>query len=266
MLDKMSKVVVANVQNFRMLEGDKVATVIASTVNVETASDYAEKIKKTFGGKLEIVPFSVRNVTASANIPAVSFHVRPVVESQPYTEEAVANMRTVVEANVFSDSDDATWEVVEAAGVKRLVKRTDTDVSALLSAAMRKNSGYTRIAASNYETAQAIINDGDFAIFTNPETASADTGIVIYGEDGGLNVLSRSSGNLIACGHDAVIASSAFKVEYEEGEEQVQVHETAALARSDVQRALDYFRKLYASQPQFFSQLESAIRKRFLLA
>ncbi len=258
----MNKHVVANIQNYRMLDGGKVASVVASTAKVETAADYAARIKQDFGGKLEVVPMSVRDITNHAALPAVAFHVRAVTESQPYTEEAAASMRTVITANVFADAEDATWEVVEAAGVKRLVKRTDTDITALLAASASSN--YARVAASNYEVAQAVISQGDYALFTNPETASVDFGHVIFGDNGALHIVSRSSGNMIPCGRDAIIASAAYNIEYEQGEERLD--ETAALDRSDVQRALAYFRQLYASQPAFFSQLEAAIRKRFLVA
>ena len=255
----MSKIVVANIQNYSMI-GQAVASVVASTTKVETAHDYAAKVESLFGGKLEIVPNSVRNVTASEQLPAVAFHLRAKTENLPI--EAAAQMREVITANVFADADDATWSVVEAQpGVKRLVKQTDTDVSALLAAASRSN--LHRIAASNYDAGVGAVYAGEFAIFTNPETASVDTGIVTYGDDGGMVMLSRSTGNLVPVTHDAIVAHSAFEVEAEEGDK---VEETAAFTKRDAAPLVDYYRKLFSSQPAFFAKLEAMIRRRFLLA
>lgn len=257
----MTKLVVANIQEFSMV-GENVAKVVASTTKVETAADYANKIRDRFDGKLEIVPNSVRNITRRETARAVSFHVRPVVESKPYTEENVAQMVTVVEANVFADEDDATWQVVESAGVKRLVKRTETDIAALLQAAARMN--VHRVAASTFNADIGQVNEGNYAIFTNPETASVDSGVVFYADNGDMQILSRLSGELVTASHEAVIAHSPFDADMEDGEKLEEV--AAEFTKSDAKPLVDYFRKLYASQPGFFAQLESMIRKRFLLA
>lgn len=259
----MTKNVVANIANYAML-GPQVAAVVAETLSVETASDYAAKIRDRFDGRLEIVPNSVRKVTnAGREIarPMVSFHVRPVAESKPYTEEAVAQMRTVVEANVFADDEDATWQVVEASGVKRLVKKSDTDVAALLAAAARMNIG--RIAASAASIAPGVIHEGEYAIFTNPETAQVDGGIVTYNTNGEMQILSRSTGALVTASHEAIVAHSAFDFDKEDGDN---VETAADFGKRDAKPVVDYFRVLFASQPGFFAQLEAMIRKRFVLA
>lgn len=250
----MTKLTVANIQSFSML-GNNAACVVAATSKIETAADYAAKIRDRFGGKLEVVPHTVRDVTRIEQAKAVAFHVRAVTESRPI--EAAAQMRTVVEANVFADDEDATWQVVEASGVKRLVKRTDTDVSALLQAAAKQN--IHRIAASNYDAGLGTVYEGEYALFTNPETASVDGGIVTYGEDGGLRVVSRSTGKQLEIAREAIVAHSAFGSEKEDGEE------TAAFNKRDAQPLIDYYRNLFSEQPAFFAQLESMIKKRFVL-
>ena len=258
----MNKIVVANVQSYSMI-GNSIASVIVSTHKVETAMDYANKIKDHFKGKLEVVPNTVRNATRQDTIKAVAFHVRAVTPSQPI--EAAAQMRTVIEANVFADAEDATWEVVEAAGVKRLVKRSDTDVSALLAAASKMN--INKIAASFYSADLGQISDGEFVLFTNPETASQDSGILVYAADGGTQVIARSTGKLLSIAREAIVAHSAFAVDLEEGDEG---KETAALGavsfdRSSIDSILSYYRTLYSTQPAFFAQLEAMVRKTFLM-
>ncbi len=256
----MSKHTVANIASYSMI-GSGVAQVVAQTMKVETAGDYASKILDRFDGRLEVVPNSVRNISRGETAKAVAFHVRAVNESMPYTEEAVAQMRTVVEANVFADAEDATWQVVEASGVKRLVKKSDTDVSALLAAAARLNIG--RIAASQFDGGVGAVNAGEFAIFTNPETAQVDSGVVFYADNGDLQVLSRATGALVTASHEAIVAHSEFAMEAEEGDN---VETAAEFTKRDAKPLVDYFRKLYASQPGFFAQLEGMIRKRFVLA
>jgi len=260
----MNKIVVANIQSFSMV-GTGVAQVVAATSKVETAADYANKIRERFDGRLEVVPNTVRDCSTKETAKAVSMHVRAVSDSKPYTEEAVAQMREVVTANVFADEEDATWKVVESAGQKRLVKVTDTDIAALLNAAAKQNM--FRIAASNYDAGLGDINDGDYALFVNPETASVDGGIIAYDNLGGMKVLARSSGNLIDITRDAVVASSAFDIEGETPEETAAMQtELAEFTKRDAQPMVAYFRKLFSSQPGFFAQLEAAIRRKFLLA
>lgn len=257
----MTKLVVANINHYSMI-GPQIAAVVAQTTKVETAADYAAKIRDRFDGRLEVVPNSVRKIglaNGRETAKLVAFHVRPITESRPM--EDAGQMRTVVEANVFADDDDATWQVVEASGVKRLVKRTDTDVGALLAAAARMN--VHRIAANNVDGGIGVVNAGEFAIFTNPETAQVDSGVVFYNDNGEMQVLSRSSGQLITASHEAIVAHSAFEAEAEDGE---QVETAAEFTKRDAKPMVDYFKRLYASQPGFFAQLESMIRKRFLLA
>jgi uncharacterized protein with HEPN domain len=254
----MSKVVVANIQTYEMIGGNA-ACVVAETSKVETAADYNAKIKSKFGGKLEIVPGTVRNVTQIESAKAVAFHVRAVTESRPY--EDVAQMREVIEANVFADEDDATWKVVEAQpGVRRLVKQSDTDISGLLAAAARQSVG--RIAANYFNASVGDIGQGEFALFTNPETASVDSGVVSYNDKGQMQILSVKSGKLVECAHAAVIDHAPFTAEGDSDD----AKETAALDKRDAQNLIAYFRKLYASQPSFFAQLEQMLRKRALIA
>jgi uncharacterized protein with HEPN domain len=253
-----NKIVVANIQTFEMIGGN-VASVVAETSKVETAQDYANKIRDKFEGKIEVVPGTVRNVTQIEQARAVAFHVRPVTESRPY--EDASQMREVIEANVFADDEDATWKVVEAQpGVRRLVKQSDTDISALLAAAARQSVG--RIAANFFDAGIGTVDQGEFALFTNPETATADSGVVSYDDNGQLNILSVKTGKLVPCSHSAVVAHSHFVAEGESDE----AKETAALDKRDAQGMIAYFRKLYASQPAFFAQLEQMMRKRALIA
>lgn len=252
------KLVVANIQSHEMI-GPQTASVVASTIKIEKAADYADKVRNLFDNKLEIVPGTVRNVSKMETAKAVAFHVRPVTESRPYDD--ADKMRTVVEANVFADEDDATWQVVEAQGVKRLVKRTDTDISALLSAASKQST--SRIAASYFDANVGTVNQGEFAIFTNPETASVDSGIVTYSDKGEMQILSVKSGALIPCSHQAVVAHSAFDFELEENDSR---EEVAGLDRKSTQSLVAYFRKLFASQPAFFTKLEAMMRQRAMLA
>lgn len=260
----MNKIVVANIQSFSMIGGN-VAQVVASTSKVETAADYANKIRARFDNRLEVVPNTVRDCTLRETAKAVTFHVRPVAESVPYTEQAVAQMREVVTANVFADAEDATWKVVESAGQKRLVKVTDTDIAALLQAAANQNMH--RVAASNFDAGIGDVQDGEYALFVNPETASVDGGVITYGEDGGMRALARSSGKLINITREAIVAHSAFDIEGETEEETAAMHnEIAEFTKRDAQPMIAYFRKLFSSQPGFFAQLEAAIRRKFLLA
>jgi hypothetical protein len=255
---EMTKLTTANIQSFSMI-GAVVASVVASTARVETANDYAARVKQDFDGKLEVVPHSVRDVSNNKRgLPAVAFHVRPVVESRPI--EAAEQMRSVVEANVFADDEDATWKVVEAAGIKRLVKQSETDVAALLAAASNRN--ITRVAASFFDAGVGVVQEGEFAIFTNPETATVDSGIITYDENGNMKAIARGSADYVELSHDAIIAHSPFDAELEEGEQV----EQASFAKRDAKPLLDYWKKLFSSQPAFFAQLEQMVRKRFLLA
>jgi hypothetical protein len=258
---------VANVRTFEVARDNTVANVLAITGGrVETAAAYDQKVRDVTGGKLELVPGSLRKVkteVASA-LPAVAFHVRAVRESLPYEE--AANMRTVVEANVFEDTSDSIWQVVEANGVKRLLKKTDTDIGALLAKVAATN--VTFVAASTY-AANALdhFQNGNFIAYANAN-GELDHGVAVRGDDGAIHVVSVSTNEMVAIDDAQVVAHAPFTAVAEEGDTSAEVASlnvvtAAPLDSGQRVRVKDYYRVLYEKRGEFWAILSTQIDNMF---
>lgn len=261
----ISKTTVCNIRQFETSRDGKVANVLAMVGNrIETASAYDQKLRALTGGKVELVPGSLRCVgreVASAQ-PAVAFHARAVREVRPYTE--AASMRTVVEANVFQDHDSAIWSVVEANGVKSLVKQSDTDISALLQAVANTNIQMVAASTYNADTMEGFRN-GNFVLFASTDSGEIDGGVAARGDDGQLHVVSLTSNDVVTIDDAQVVANSAFSVVSEEGDNETEVatiRQVVVASPLDAQarsRMVDFYSTLYSKHPDFWAKLKSQI-------
>lgn len=268
--------VVANIRHFEV--AGKVAQVLALTTKVETAAAYDSKLRAMTGGKLELIPGSLQNVTNGNHTPAVRFFVRPVTESREY--EAASAMREVVTANVFKDEDDAIWSVVEAGGVKRLVKQTVTDIAALLADAARTN--HNLIAASNYNTnGLEGFRNGNFVVFANAETGDLDAGVAVRGDDGVLSVAAMDADAILAIDDATVVANSQFAAATDEDDAADIIEMASSIASLQSELAADgyqpldsgnksavlaFYQKLYGQSPTFWTAMRAMITNTFKLA
>lgn len=254
--------VVANIRQFSV--AGKVAQLLVMTDRIETAAAYDQKIRTITNGKLEIIPGTVRNVTGKNHFKAIACHVRPVTESLPY-EEAASTMRTVVEANVFADNEDNVWGVVEANGVKRLVKRTEVDIDAILQAAT--NVSHSRVSAHTYEYAGARnLRNGNFVVFANDD-GELDSGVAVYSDDGSLHVAAIDAGRDVVIDPISIVANAPFSVEAEEGED-VEIAAVTAkpIEATGLKTVMDYYAGLYKEHPEFWASLRDQINRLFSIA
>ncbi len=184
-------------------------------------------------------------------------------EAMPATEDNLKGFRATA-SNMFMDDESEMWVLrkTEAGGL--LVKTTGIDDDMTLvhllesnsSAGFRNSSGYNTAVASAADLAQSVAG-GMFVSYVNVDNMVAHGFVVATAADSDDVVVLPVVGDVEEVVKRAAITEVHAQDEFPQVEatKEEQVEEVVAAARGEIDLAflLEFYKKVYARSPQFFS-------------
>lgn len=249
-LDTLDQSPTISVQYFDRIGKTDAYRIVASHAPFKNI-DYPKAVARTFNNMLVSVPDSL-TVHREDNIPVVSMIVRANVDSLPFNEENVQNMKSV-RANIFMDSDDNIWSVEGEGENRRLVQNAKEDLDEILSARLGRFS----VQAAEHKEPETFYN-GDFISYYNTKFNKVRAGIGFHTKDGDivLDVKNKTRYNLE---HAAVIAAGTIPDEDKRIEIDASLLQTS-LPSSAANAHLDYMRKLFGNHPEYYNKLVELVK------
>lgn len=159
-----------------------------------------------------------------------------------------------IASNVFADADDTIWEVADndAAGIKMLVRKEADDLEALLGS---RQSRSIVTAASSIDL-HADVNKSTAVLYTDLASGETTFGIAVA-----LNTEEASFDAYLPKADKVVSGISTLQVIAYSGNsvqpDNVPYVDTASVSTD---KALDYYRRLYGSQPEYLAKIEEVLR------
>jgi hypothetical protein len=167
--------------------------------------------------------------------------------NKAYTEDNLKGMKAVT-ANVFADEEDSIWQLIGEGEEKRLVQTSTDNISNIL--AVRKAKMQTT--ASVLVDPRDHYRSFDYSWYFNNEKQECRGGFVMELENRTV-VLDRKNFDVKTIQPQQVISSADVSPDL--GKIAI-----AGLSNENISRHLEYMRKLYGQNPEYFSKLESLIR------
>lgn len=167
---------------------------------------------------------------------------------------AVAKGFKEIAANVFADADDTIWEVAdnELGGVKMLVRKEADDLEALLGS---RQSRSIVTAASSIDL-HADVEKSTAVLYT--DIASGET---VFGIAVSLNTEEASFDVYLPKQDKVATGISTLQVITYSGNsvqpDNIPYVDTASVSTD---MALDYYRRLYGTQPEYLAKIEEVLR------
>ena len=233
---------------------------ITATVSSEkeTFADLDAVLAKRFGGRIKLIENTVRNTTGRSYTPMVTAYVSLQSNSMDVNEDTMKNFK-VVQANIFSDSENNIWKAIDLGdGVKRIVQTSNDDIEAIL---YERRGRLTSITTASFEP-EVDFNTNQYVWYVDVASAEVRGGIGIV-SGGKYQVIDRIKRAPVQVTASNFVAASDF----DSDDSKIQLfemdvfEENANLSPVRAAQAIEYYKLLYGSQPIFFKQLEDLINQ-----
>lgn len=251
-------------------EGVAVASFRVASMN-PTAESISAGIKRLFKNEMEVVAGSMRVTENSQFFTSVSCHVQRAHVTRAVGPAGMPNGFTSLSKNIFmEDRDSSTWKLVEAGDGKKVLVRdasveTDADMEKLmasLSSAGHEYSNHSKALCAHAGSIIESIEVGALVVHASGDGVALAFAIEGMGEDGSFGAVQCSGDGDYADLH----ASSVVRV-IDSSEFINDIHtpstDSVALAsggRVDVNVLVEYYRKVFGHNKDFFQQWNQRLK------
>lgn len=258
---------VVEIQSYAIAGDGRARVMIEVTHNDASRKDpqaIASALKNRFDGKLEAVAGSFKSLEKSRFTERLVGVIAAVRQAIPFTENM--NGFKAVASNMFMDDEKDMWVLrkTEAGGL--LVKTTgiDDDMSligmldAVASDGFRNSPEYGRMTAMA-SSIEKTVAGGDFVSYVNNDNQVV-CGFVVASVEGSDEVVALPVGategeTIKKAAVTEIHAQTEFPEHVQSGEEEAETVVAAARGSIDLNFILDYYKKVYARNPQFYDML-----------
>lgn len=251
--------------------GMAVASFKVATTDPTTESIYAG-IKRLCNSEMEVVAGSMRVIETSQFFTTVSAHIKRAHVTRAVSKQGGIPQGFVsLSKNIFmEDRDSSTWKLVEAGGKKVLVRdtsvETDEDMEKLLASLSSAGHEYGNHSKELFAHASSIIEKietGALVAHASNGKVSLAFAIERMGDDGNFGAVCCSGNGAFSDIHASSVVRMINSSEYVE-----KIHQPAtdaiALAsggRVDVNVIVEYYRKVYGHNKDFFREWSSRLTR-----
>lgn len=258
---------------------DNIHKVIVSFNTEEaTAEQKYLAIANLFDNNASPIEKSFRELSGTYKPTACGF-ICVNVESKPFTQEMASSgkYQTLAGNCMIDKEDESLWEVTSSGNNKYLVRKSQEDLSQLVSLASLKNqtAKYQKTVLSSVIN-KAFVND--YIAYVDKETATVKYGYVLAdleayqpsveddelpddfnvdGEDDTLEVLDSETQEPVNVEPELVVESAFLN-----GDDELNLpnSETASQYDSTNKSSMkEYYKQLYSHAPEYYAQLEKII-------
>lgn len=245
--------IVANLHDYQVTKNPSVVKVICTFNSTSDRLSMHHAVAHLFNGNASPVEGSFRQISTNGNPAFVGF-IAANREIKDYNEAEVAKMK-VMASNLLMDlADTSLWQVKESGKDKYLCRHADEDLSELVVMARVHQRGLPAVSG----LAVADINRSEYIAFVDTNTAEVRYGYVVAAEDNIIEVLPSDSEELETIEPEAVVESVFLNKTDVLAAEGVSQPSNAA----DKNAMLDYYKKLYSYNPDYYVELEKIIEGR----
>lgn len=252
-------------------DGVAVASFRVATMN-PTAESISSGIKRLFGNEMEVVAGSMRVIENSQFFTSVSAHIkRAHVTRSVSPDGTMPNGFTSLSKNIFmEDRDSSTWKLVQAGDGKSILVRdasveTDADMEKLLaslSSAGHEYGNHSKELCAQANSVIESIETGALCVVASDEGVTLAFAIEAMGRDGSFGAVQCSGDGEYADLHASavirIIDSSEFINLIS-----APATDSVALAsggRVDVNVLVEYYRKVFGHNKDFFQQWSQRLK------
>lgn len=266
-------------RDYKIIDGDSVqvtATVNHARHSAPSAQDVMIALHNETGGRLSAVAGSFVNLANEpvrqiiSGVMSLSKAVLPFENVEQLTDQGFRSLSKA--GNMFMDQDENIWNVQETGDGKVAVRSNTIDNPEELQGLLSKCSAtmtagqdpsyFTATASANTDT--GAIPAGSFLTFVHEGVTKFGVCVASVFEN---ESESSYTGKLIALASDAedsvtisdnAVVNVAGQVNYEEPP--MESESAGNVGKSEIQKLVIYYRKVYGHRPDFFRELEKRIR------
>jgi hypothetical protein len=224
----------------------------ADPFNMPSKSDIEKAFAEQFDNKVEVASDSLQYASASpySGILTCVVRAKRALVSQA---AAVARGFKEIANNVFADEGDVIWEVADTgAAVKMLVRTESEDLESLLGARQSRSI----VTAASQLDMHADVAKHTAVLYT--DVASGDSvfaiATAVHTRDGTFTAFIPSKNEV------ASDISTLQVIVYSENNVEPAHVEYVDTASVSTDKALEYYTRLYGSQPEYLNQIEEILR------
>jgi hypothetical protein len=243
--------------------------VVAFNTNDATPTQRYMAIANLFENNAAPIENSFREIASGYKYTTVGF-ISTNTESLPYTEEVAASGKYTAVAgtcNVMIDqSDESLWEVTSSGDNKYLVRKSQENLSDLVSLASLKNE------VANYKTipVDQIVSQtfkGEYVSYVDPVTCSIKYGYVVadaedfVGEDEApeVEVLDSESLDTVQLNPELIV-ESVF-MDGDDCDNLPQTETASSYDSSNNESLKAYYKQMFSYAPEYYKKLEMLINQ-----
>lgn len=234
------------IQDFTPI-GNNLISVVAK-VSAYDKEAIAASLAEQTDSSASIVPESLRKVD-NRRQQTVRFFAKPNRKMQPASSETLAKM-VEINASVYADEEtNAIWHLQGEGDNQVLVQQSSDDLETIFNARKQR-----RMMASQRDGMVAFAS-GDYAAYASP--AGVVRSGMLYESKDGWHVFDTDSRSRVDIDPMQVLCAADITDETDELNAPELMANLSTKQGSDI---LGYFRKLYGSNPSFFSRLTKLVK------
>jgi L-rhamnose isomerase len=182
----------------------------------------------------------------------VGMILKPNRRSMEYSDDNLKGM-TAIASNVMTDSEHNVWQVKGEGDARIIVQAEEDDIESIIS---RKFGSKTTVEAK-YQVLASTAEPRDYVMAYFDERVGF--GFTYKNEESKLVLVDRVTNKEYQINDDQVLASTI--IEASDGLDMDKNLVEAKMSQELGNRLIAFYRRLYASHPDFFAKMETAIRQ-----